>query len=395
MKRAAFRFLLLILLFMPLCSLAEVWTEDQFYPSGNFARRHYLFKDEQPAPLVEPLKEWGYVHARVLSGAAIEEPGDNPPMTDEPGSYPSFTALMLLDVAGKVELVGAAWVEGQPWQVVSFDTRLLRRTTRMGMGIIECPGMERPAFAVSYWDQPQCFDLFTFRGNRLWEMVGHRKSDLIISTAGQFTLTIDDAGQKVYHALPRRFYMESMPSIDEYPTTLAECEALTYPTASPEWHHTGGAHLREEPSQQARSLGLYEMDVPVRFFGETKPGSKWPWYRVRIGDTEGWMSGQYVYPDLAYPAPALSVGRTVNGCTMLRVLGDSSSAVPLAPGTDFHILAETADGWRHVCIPGGPLTPEMDLDGTYGYVHRAEMITGAGPRALDALEMEMKKTIPG
>lgn len=386
MKRTACWFLLFIL--FPLCSLAEVWTEDQFYPSGNFARRHYLFQDELPAQLAAPLSEWGYVHARALSGAAIEEPGDHPPMPDEPGSYPSFSALMLLDVAGKVELVGAAWVEGQPWQVVSFGTRLLRRTTNLSMGIVECPGLERPALAVSYWNHPQCSDLFAFTGNRMWQMVGYRTSDLIISTAEPSIITIDESGQQEMYPLPKHYWAEYMTSIDEYPTTLAECEALAAPDTDSEWYHTDGANLRAEPTQHSQSLGLYQMNVPLRFSGEQKPGSQWPWYHVRIGYTEGWMSAQYVTPGLAWPAPALPVGRALNNCEMYTQLGDAAPASQLAAGTDFHILAETSDGWRHICIPAGKLTGEMDLSGTYGYVHRDDMLTGASVAALDAQEMQ-------
>ena len=85
---------------------------------------------------------------------------------------------------------------------------------------------------------------------------------------------------------------------------------------------------------------------------------------------------------------ALTVGRTLDGCTMLQKYRDPSSAVQLAPGTQFHILAETDDGWRHICIPSGELVAEMDINGTYGYVHKDDMITGASVIALDALERE-------
>ena len=104
------------------------------------------------------------------------------------------------------------------------------------------------------------------------------------------------------------------------------------------------------------------------------------------------MSAQYVYPGLPTPMPALTLGRTLDGCGLYRQLGDTVPALHLSPGTEFHILAETSDGWRHVCIPNGKTGAVMDVNGTYGYIHRDVMITGASVSALDALEREMTKS---
>lgn len=384
------RWLMIIcmVLLLPICASAAVRTEDQYAPSGNFTRRHYLFEEELPAQLVQPMADWGYGHVHILSGAAIEEPGDQLRMEHEPGSFPSFSALMLVENQGETQLIGAAWVEGQPWQVINFGTKLLRSTTNVSMDIVDRPGFDRPGLAVCYWEGKKQLDLFCFSGNRLWEMIGHRTDDLSISTAGVFTSFIDRGGQKSEYARSRSFWMEYMNSIDEYPTTQEACMLLQPPFDEGAWHYTTGANLRSEPSQYSESLGMYRMDVPLLFYGEYESGKEWPWCRVRIGNTEGWMSEQYVRPGLPSPMAALTVGRTLHGCTMLQKYRDPSSAVQLAPGTQFHILAETDDGWRHICIPSGELVAEMDINGTYGYVHKDDMITGASVITLDALERE-------
>ena len=60
-------------LFVPVWSLAEVWTEDQFTSDGQFSMRYYLFQDEWPSQLVQPMQEYGYDAGALLSGAGLEE----------------------------------------------------------------------------------------------------------------------------------------------------------------------------------------------------------------------------------------------------------------------------------------------------------------------------------
>lgn len=64
---------LCLALLLPVCALAEVWTEDQFTSDGQFSMRYYLFQDEWPTQLVKPMQEYGYEVTDLLSGAGIEE----------------------------------------------------------------------------------------------------------------------------------------------------------------------------------------------------------------------------------------------------------------------------------------------------------------------------------
>ena len=198
-------------LFMPMCSLVEVWTEDQFTSDSQFSMRYYLFQDEWPAQLVKPMQEYGYEVTDLLSGAALEEKD-------------CFSALMLIENQGTTQLIGAAQVNGQTWQVTNFDSRLLRKTVDLGMGIIESPGGAVPGLGVSYWNQEKHeFDLFQFSPNRRWEMVGYRTNDLIMSTAGEKIVVIDTAGLERSYGPSPTFMMEGMTSIDEYPVTEEAC----------------------------------------------------------------------------------------------------------------------------------------------------------------------------
>ena len=209
MLRWMFAFCFMVIL--PVCALAEIWTEDQFTSDGQFRIRYYLFQDEWPTQLAEPMQEYGYDVTDLLSGAGLEDAD-------------CFSALMLVEIQGTTQLIGAAQVNDQAWQVIRFGSHLLRKTADLGMGIVESPGGTVPGLAVSYWNQEKPeFDLFQFSPNRVWEMVGYRTDDLMISTAGKNVVVIDTAGQeRIYGASPS-FWMERMTSIDEYPITEEAC----------------------------------------------------------------------------------------------------------------------------------------------------------------------------
>lgn len=390
-----FFFFLLALILLPVCCHAEPWTEETYFPSGQLERRSYIFQDELPQQLVAPLADWGYGDARILSGAAIEEPGDAASPEDDPSFQPSFSALMLAEIKGETQLIGAAWVEGQPWQVVNFGSRLLRQTENLSMGYMTWD-TARPALAICYWgtQEEEQFDLFMFSGNRLWEMVGHSDSHIRISTSND-TVTVWEDPPKTRFRLGS-FWMEYMSSISEYPTTYAECEQLDQAilladeAAISTWCYTGHANLRAEPTQMSQSLGMYQPNIPAVDLGEQAQGDEWPWLRLHIGNTEGWMCAQYVHTGLPNIQLPTLCGRTLADCALYAQAYDSSPALELPAGTSFHILAETENDRFHICVPSGELGPEVDTNGTYGYVSKSAVITGASPAALDALEKETK-----
>lgn len=108
-----------------------------------------------------------------------------------------------------------------------------------------------------------------------------------------------------------------------------------------------------------------------------------PWYHVRVGHVEGWMSGVYV----AFPRTRefvrsrgyipLPVGRANQTVTLRTAMSDQSEAVcEVAQDTLMHVLNEPVNGWVHVMIPQGELSWQMDSDGTSGYLREEEITQG-------------------
>ena len=100
------------------------------------------------------------------------------------------------------------------------------------------------------------------------------------------------------------------------------------------------------------------------------------------------MSALYVHSGLPNGQFPTLCGRTLAGCALYAQAYDSSPAMELPAGTSFHILAETENDRFHICVPSGSLGPEVDTNGTYGYVSKSAVLTGASVAALDALEKE-------
>ncbi len=155
-------------------------------------------------------------------------------------------------------------------------------------------------------------------------MVGHSRSHIKISTLHN-TATIKEGenAPRTHYLTQGPFWMESMSSISEYPTTRAACEQL----------------------QQAALLAEEAAD-------------------------------------------SVLCGRTLAGCALSAQAYDSSPALVLPAGTSFHILAETENDRLHIYVPSGGLGSEVDTNGTYGYVSKSAVITGASAATLDVLEKE-------
>lgn len=377
--------LVLALLMLPVLALAESMPEFEVF----------TFAEALPERLTEPLSSYIPADAHVLSGAAIQhnsiyiEP-------DEPGSLDAYSALLLVDMTDGLHLIAAAWVDGLPWQVNNY-THLLRRDRDVSITVYQPSRYSVPMFSVDYPEQDGVIsDLMLFRGNRLWQLTGHidEVAGITISVdLGSATVT-DTQGQDMY-ACAKVFWMDYLDSIDVFPTCRAEVETLNIASGSilvsntaAGRAYTEGAHLRQEPTSESASLGLYNKEVPLTLTGEQKQGALYPWYQVRIGDTVGWMSASYVQESLYqyYPVP---VGRTLDGCPMYAALGDSQPADQLAPETTFHILTEI-NGMYHICIPQGNISWEVDRNGVYGYVPKEGILYGASISTLDALESASK-----
>lgn len=124
-------------------------------------------------------------------------------------------------------------------------------------------------------------------------------------------------------------------------------------------------HLRQQPSEDGRSLGLYFTGTPVHAMGPTNDG----WMKVLIGAAEG-----YIYYEClsstqpASQAPAKAVANRHSTWVNLRRSPStgSQSLGKFNNGTQVQLLGETSEGWSYVQVNGqkGYMITEMLGEGS-------------------------------
>ncbi len=152
-----------------------------------------------------------------------------------------------------------------------------------------------------------------------------------------------------------------------------------------------GCNLRAEPSTNAKILGYYNGYTLLRILEEV-PGEKDAWFRVRIGDVEGYMFSRYVWRSsneafLRNEYPPLYVGETVRSTPFLSSpYGEMTQS--FEAGMRFHVMGQTDDGWLHVMLPRDGLHWLMDMDGTSGYVRQSAVALAFAESLLPSLAAE-------
>lgn len=105
-------------------------------------------------------------------------------------------------------------------------------------------------------------------------------------------------------------------------------------------------HLREGPSANTASLGLYFNGTAVTCLSE-RNGT---WMRVRIGSQTGYMMSRYLserMPVNRQPTGYVThVGR--NSSVHLRATPGGTVVTSLPYGSELTVLGETHDGWYYV-----------------------------------------------
>lgn len=230
--------------------------------------------------------------------------------------------------------------------------------------------------------------------SRICELHQYRRLDasgdgLILQqkSAGHLFAQIIENGQK-----QREEYPEDMPGnyTLRWPDDAAYIDGDIFPTteeALAAWaaahplredmSYIFGANLRQRATSKSASLGKYHY-APLTILGQ-EPGTEFPWYHVRIGDTEGYVSGNYV----ADPDDPIRTNNFIGAqCTPLRVAkaapganlyADMSGAVKqsLPEGASALILAR-ADGWYHVALAQEGEWYAAD-DAVYGYLREKDV----------------------
>jgi len=179
------------------------------------------------------------------------------------------------------------------------------------------------------------------------------------------------------------------------PKTLEECQAFLSSPIPEGYEMIQGVHLRQSTSSHSKDLGLFHRGTIVEVL-EQLPGSAAPWYHVKIGHLEGYMSGDYVGNQIngidaqVQYQPPLSVGQCVK-ITSLRENTHllAGAVMQLEKGERMHILADQGNYW-YVAVPQGEPGQFMDVNSAYGFVHKNDVILAGTSLQLDWLQESNK-----
>ena len=108
-------------------------------------------------------------------------------------------------------------------------------------------------------------------------------------------------------------------------------------------------HLRETPSMQGKSLGLYFTGTQITVRGSMSD----EWVKVRVGEVNGYMNRECISTQMpASAAPAYVVQNPNSSWVNLRQAPSTSSQSlgRYNNGTGLRLLGETADGWSYVSV---------------------------------------------
>ena len=183
----------------------------------------------------------------------------------------------------------------------------------------------------------------------------------------------------------------SMLDISTFPATMEEWKTAEKEVIPEGYALVRGVHLRKSTSSRSRDLGEYNGGVLAKVLG-TEPGDPWAWYHVQIGQAEGYMASTYldevVTQDTAYVLDrGLPIAKAQKEIKLKKGMGWLNGTIQTIPeGTLMHVLADCDGGWLHVSIPQDGISWQMDVNGTDGYVKKADVLIGGTPLALEWVE---------
>ncbi len=155
------------------------------------------------------------------------------------------------------------------------------------------------------------------------------------------------------------------------------------------WTVVSGANLRTQTSSRSRSLGEMQPGALIPVL-ELLPGSTNSWVRTRLGFLEGYVSALYTRVEnssvrLDTPQPLAKARREVTlkkGTGWLGTGWFAEKAGTVPEGTKMHVILSDGD-WLYVCVPRGEIDLLPDLEGTFGYVRKSDVVLAYTGCALD------------
>ena len=162
--------------------------------------------------------------------------------------------------------------------------------------------------------------------------------------------------------------------ITEFPTTLEAARAYTLPGVPEGYVFSAGVNLRTQKSSRSHSYGMLNAGTLLPLLEEL-PGDPNPWVRTKVGFLEGFVTETYVYTGQPRHAQlnALPAVEAQKEIPLKKGTGLFDGTVQTLPaGTKMHVIIENND-WLYVDVPQGEIGFLMDVDGTFGYVRKADV----------------------
>lgn len=383
MKRVVIKVaLMLLVLAMPAVARGEIAVQT-VVEDGRTRETLVTFAQDAPQTVRSLMDGHGLGDVRCVCGAALEvEPMAGAGNVD--GLLFTSSALMVVERGGAYALVGLRWEPGgSNARVEDFGALGLP----LGEGCAVSP----------LWDENTrlCdFELLlpTEGGEERWRLGCHRISGWQVreytDTAGRRTAFALSGGVEMdgeRFVVPVKTWLAERTRLDSLPLTAGEARRLEEESRAA-FEGTDlcliwGVNLREEPTSRSRSLGRYHLALAQVLGWE--PGAETAWHHVRVGDTQGYVSGRYV----AFPADWANFVRRASvpcpvaetdGGPLMADMDGGGAPCTLEAGERLLVLAETEDGWLHVFVPEDDLDGTLDQPGTYGYLRREDVTLWLG-----------------
>ena len=330
-----------------------------------------IFSSVCPAHIRSMLDDNGYADAQVIFGAGIEREA-----YDERGMPAEVsTAFLVTERDGQRSLTGLHWVIGTPnVRVESYGDCGLDLSRAVSMtAVIDGGSPINRRFALRMEDGSVWEFVSTFKSS--WRVHRYTGPDGFACTLNGGRLC---AGNHYYY-LPHSEWLGNWPDLSAFPQNAEEASNFMGQC----WEGVNdrclvwGANLRVKPTSSSRSLGKYHVTLAEVL--EEKPGKQLPWYRVRIGNAEGWVSGPYAVEPIDQEGFAhngslgIPWAETQAACPLYASMNKADTLLILPPQTFMQMLAQTEDGWAHVLVTDEPQDFRLSAKGTYGYVRLSDV----------------------
>ena len=162
--------------------------------------------------------------------------------------------------------------------------------------------------------------------------------------------------------------------ITKFPDTLQAARQSVYPGMPEGFVYSMGVNLRTQRSSRSATHGVLNAGTLLPVL-ERLPGDPSEWIRTRVGFLEGFVVNTYVHDGQTQSGrlSALPVVEAQKEIPLKKGMGLFDRTVQTLPaGTKMHVIIENGD-WLYVDVPREEIGFLMDVDGTFGYVRKADV----------------------